>query len=159
MNRDDVSASGKARLKREWQGNCWKRLDANIRAMDARMERAKAEISALPSNKLQSTLNSNLVYVHNEIRSAWRHVMERLVHNPTRSASSTIGSRSSRDLQRLAQRIDRFSPQPEQERRWHQEMACRLKKELEDVEFRIAQGLDLSDQFFDDEQLLQCLCA
>jgi hypothetical protein len=35
-------------------------------------------------------------------------------------------------------------------------MARRLKKELSDIEFRIAQGLDCCDQFFDDEQLLQC---
>jgi hypothetical protein len=137
MGRSDVPESGKERLTREWRGNCWKRLDTNIRAMDARMERAKAEISALPSNKLQSTLNSNLNYVHNEIRRAWRSVIERLVYTPTLSASSTPGSRFSQDLQKLAHRIDRFSAQPDQERRWHQEMACRLKKELADVEFRI----------------------
>jgi hypothetical protein len=35
-------------------------------------------------------------------------------------------------------------------------MAHRLKKELEDIEFRIAQGLDRCDQFFDDEYLLKC---
>jgi hypothetical protein len=43
-----------------------------------------------------------------------------------------------------------------QENRQHREMARRLKKELADVEFRIAQGLDRCDQFFDDEQLLHC---
>jgi hypothetical protein len=35
-------------------------------------------------------------------------------------------------------------------------MARRLKKELADIEFRIAQGLDRCDQFFDDDQLLTC---
>jgi hypothetical protein len=33
-------------------------------------------------------------------------------------------------------------------------MDCRLKKELADVVFRMAQGLDRCDQFFDDRQLL-----
>jgi hypothetical protein len=35
-------------------------------------------------------------------------------------------------------------------------MAGRLKQELEDVEFRIAQGLDRCDQLFDDQALLTC---
>jgi hypothetical protein len=34
------------------------------------------------------------------------------------------------------------------------EMAHRLKKELADVEFRMAQGLDSCDQFYDERQLL-----
>jgi hypothetical protein len=44
MSRNDVPEYGKKRLTREWRGNCWKRLDADIRAMDTRMERVKAEI-------------------------------------------------------------------------------------------------------------------
>jgi hypothetical protein len=43
-----------------------------------------------------------------------------------------------------------------QERRQHQAMARRLKKELADVEFRIVRGLDSCDQFFDHEQVLEC---
>jgi hypothetical protein len=35
-------------------------------------------------------------------------------------------------------------------------MARRLKKELADVEFRISQGSDSCDQFFDNNQLLRC---
>ena len=30
------------RLMMEWRGNCWKMLDANIRGMDARMDRPTA---------------------------------------------------------------------------------------------------------------------
>jgi hypothetical protein len=50
---------------------------------------------------------------------------------------------------------------PGQVLRQHQAMARRLKKELADIEFRIAQGLDRCDQFFGDsddmhDQLLYC---
>jgi hypothetical protein len=48
------------------------------------------------------------------------------------------------------------SAQIEQERRQHREMAHRLERELADVKFRMAQGLDRCDQFFDDWTLLRC---
>jgi Ribonuclease G/E len=88
MSRNDVPESEKERLTREWRGNCWKRLDTNTRAMDARMEDVKAEISALPSNELQRTLNSKLKDVHNEIRGAWQSVIEQLIDTPTLSTSN-----------------------------------------------------------------------
>ena len=92
MGRNDVPESGKERLMREWRGNCWKRLEANMRAMEDRMKRAKAKIT---SNKLQTTLDSITSY---EIRSAWQSLIERLVDTPTPSASSTLGSRFNEDM-------------------------------------------------------------
>jgi hypothetical protein len=131
------------------------------------MEIAKAKISALPNNELQRALNSKFKDVHDEIRGAWQSVIKRLSDTPTPSASnsSTPGSRFNDDIQMHAQRIDGYRwlmpPSParlEQERRWHTEMALRLKKELADVEFRISQGLDRCNQFFDDWQLLAMEC-
>ena len=99
------------------------------------------------------------------IRRDWQSVIKRLIDTPTPSASnsSTPGSRFNDDVQRHARRIDGLGrirdyslARLEQERRWHTEMAGRLKKELADVEFRLSQGLDLCDQFFDDKHLLEC---
>jgi hypothetical protein len=136
MGRHDVPESGKEQLMREWRGNCWKRLDTNIHAVDARMERAKAEISSLPSNELQRTLKSVLEAAHDGIRSAWQSVIEQLVDTPTPSASSssTPGSRFNEDIQERARQVDHNGPyyspaRREQERRLQQEMACRLNKE------------------------------
>jgi hypothetical protein len=159
IGRNDVPESEKVRLTREWRGNCWKRLDANIRAMDTRMERVKAKISALPSNTLQRTLNVRLEEAHDEIREAWQSVIERLVDTPTPSVSSTPSSRFNRDVRRRAERneFDRdwgMTPPAQQEQeRQYLEIARQLKKELADVQFRIAQGLDRCDEFFDDEKL------
>jgi hypothetical protein len=163
MDRNDVPESGKERLTREWRGNCWKRLNANIRAMDARIEHAKVKISALPSNELQSTLNSQLKGAHDDIRRDWQSVIERLVDTSMPPSSSTPCQwpRFSGAVQEHAEGIREGWLMPdsagrEQERKLDQEMARRLKKELADVEFRIAQGLDRCDRFFDDEQLLRC---
>jgi hypothetical protein len=156
IGRNDVPESEKGRLTREWRGNCWKRLDANIRAMDSRMESAKAEINALPSNELQRTLNSKFKDVHEEIRIAWHSVVERFVDTATPSASST---QSHFSLVRISRyRWPEPSPaQQEQDRRQYKETAHRLKKELADVEFRIAKGLDSCDpKIFEDPYLLRC---
>jgi hypothetical protein len=127
------------------------------------MERVKVEISALPSHELRRTLNSELKDVHDEIRRDWQSVIERLVDTPTPSALSTPGTRFNEGIQQRAKRIDDHGRRRgyslarlEKERRQHHEMARRLKKELAYVEFRISQGLDRCDQFFDDEQLLKC---
>jgi hypothetical protein len=121
------------------------------------MERAKTKISAAalpPSSELQRTLNSKLENLHNEIRRAWQSVIKRLVDTPTHLPSPTPGSRFDEDVQ---QRIIEGSwGMPSTQRKQHQEMARRLKKELADVEFRTAQGLDRCDHFFDDAQLLEC---
>ena len=150
MDRDDVPKSEKGRLTREWRGNRWKRLNTNIRAMDARMDAAKAEVSALPSTKLQ--LESHMEVWHYEIQEAWQSVIERLDHDTlTPSASSTLGTRFNEALH--DQRFVHLQTTPElaePQRRQHDEIARRLKKELADVEYRISQGLDRCDQFFDD---------
>jgi hypothetical protein len=101
------------------------------------MERAKAKISTLPSNELQRTLNSQLQNVHDDIRRAWQSAIERLVHSPTPSASSRPVYVQA-NIQEQSGRTRR------------------LQKELADVEFRIAQGLDRCDQFFDEQHLLEC---
>jgi hypothetical protein len=130
--------------------------------MDGRMERAKVRISSLPNNKLQSTLSSELKGMHDEIQRAWQSVIEQLADTPTHSASPTW-ARFNEDVQEHAERIDVPWHSParrEQARRQHQDsempVAYRLMKELADVEFRIAQGLDRCDQFFDDQSLLYC---
>jgi hypothetical protein len=157
MGRNDVPESGKEQLRREWRGNCWKSLNTNIRAMDARMERAKSKISAPSSNELQPTLHSRCEGLHDKIRIAWQSLIERFVDTPTPSASSTPWSRFDEDVQgHVLDTVYWWSDNRQQAYRQHPEMARRLKKELADVEFRIAQGLDRCDQFFDDRQLLQC---
>jgi hypothetical protein len=167
MDRNDVPESGKEQLMREWRGNCWKRLDANIGALDARMERAKVEISALSSNELQRTLNSKLKGVHDAIRSDWKSVIRQLVDTPILAPSSSVASASSLLVDRFNLDVGvhvamnrelerRSSAAQHQVDRQYPEMARRLKKELADVEFRIAQGLDRCDQFFDDQRLLEC---
>ena len=150
--RNDMPESGKEQLTWEWRGNCWKRLEANIRAMDERMEDVK---EALSGNEVQ---HRKLGEVHDESRDAWQSVIELMVDTPTPSASSTPGYRFNEDVQELehaSQQIesDMEQVEKEQNRRWHTEMTCQLKKELADVEFRMAQGLDRCDQFFQDDLL------
>ena len=153
MDRDDVPKSETERLTREWRGNCWKRLNTNLRAMDARMERAKA---ALPNNDRDLQREFNIL--HSVIRKAWQDVFERLDHDTlTPSASSTLWTRFNDNVRRKSSaRLLAPRELDEQARRQHDEMAHRLKKELEDVEYRISHGLDHRDQFVHDEDLLRC---
>jgi hypothetical protein len=77
----------KERLRREWKANCWKRMDSNIRAMDARMEAAKME--AL-ENAGKSTdhdndddFSKNWRSSHDDIREAWQSFMA--IQHPRRT--------------------------------------------------------------------------
>jgi hypothetical protein len=160
MGRNDVPESEKERLTREWRGNCWRRLDSNIRAMDTRTERMKAKFSALPM------LLPRLEYVQDDIRRAWQSVIQRLVDTPTPLPSSTPWSYFSQDLQQHAEQSEvdwDMSPpaQQEQMRIWYKGMARRLNAELADVEFRVAQGSDQRDCLYafealTDYKLLDC---
>jgi hypothetical protein len=101
--RNDVPKPGKEQLTREWRGNCWKRLNANILALDARMEAAKAG-PELSSHELQ---HIKLEDAHKEIRGAWQSVVERMVDTMTSSTSSTgtPGYRFNKDVQEDAKLI------------------------------------------------------
>jgi hypothetical protein len=160
MGRIDVPASEKERLTKEWRRNCWKRLDTNIRAMDARLGAARRAFSALPSNELQSALNSKLEHEHDELRRIWQSVIEGLADTTTPTWPPTPASRFQNDIRRHAGKMNcRYLSTMravEQERQQYWDMTCRLQKELADIEFRIAQGLDQSDQFWNDELVLKC---
>ena len=156
---DNVPKSEKERLRREWLGNCWKRLNTNIRAMDARMDAAKAEISGPPSNMAKIKLQSDLDYWHDQIRGTWQSVIKRLDDDTlTPSASSTLWTRFNDDVRRHIQQdsMGGFMMKSDQECRQHHEMTCRLKMELADVEYRISQGLDGCDQIVADWNIFQC---
>jgi hypothetical protein len=162
VNRNDIPEHEKERLRREWRANCWKRLDANIHAMDGRIDAANAEVNAITSYQLQATLQAKLKDVYSDVQSTWQAVIRRIVDsdNPTPfPPSKSICSRFSHDIQAHARRIENRSHSPahlEQEQRQHHVMVSRLKRELMDVEYRIAQGLDCCDQFWDDQKILEC---
>ena len=70
----------KGRLTREWRGNCWKRLDANIRAMDARMDAAKTKANSNELEKWQDTRKN--------VHRAWQAVVNRFTEGETSSSPS-----------------------------------------------------------------------
>jgi hypothetical protein len=100
-------------------GNCWKRLDANIRAMDARMDAAKTT-----ANGYEFDVSWKWRNMRNDTRRAWQAVVKRFMERKTSSSSPSM------PLQRL-----------------EKDMASRLRRELEDVKERSNQGLDRWSQF------------
>ena len=119
--------------------------------MDARMEAAKAIVKGANNN-----LSWQWNVVHKEIRKTWQN-----------SFSDFRSNRADRSQvlppmfnpQSLADDFESLSRTPH----WHQsqassqrdEMNRRLRKELEDVEFRLEQGLEKCDEFWVDEDLLR----
>ena len=141
------------RLTREWRGNCWQRFDASIRAMDARIEAAKTK-----ANSNEFDVFTLWKRPHNDIQRAWKAPVERFMDSETSSSSPSM------PLQRLEERLARFTKLTcrwvgrgvEQLNKQCEEMASRFRRELEDVEERLNQGLDHCDQFWVDEALLKC---
>jgi hypothetical protein len=90
----------------EWKANCRQRLDGDIRAMDARLDTAKLEVRANGSDGLLRKWQST----HDNIKSTWQSILERLVDNPTtpRSPSPNLSHPSclKTDFQRSAQAIE-----------------------------------------------------
>ena len=145
----------KQRLMKEWRRDCWKRLDANIRAMDSRMDALKTT-----ANSNEFDVSREWQDTHDGIQLAWQGVVQRLVERETSSSSPSM------PFQRLEASIGEIT-----EPRWWwqlgnlsakrfeeqlEEVASRLIRELEDVKERLTQGLERCDQFWSDEQLLKC---
>jgi hypothetical protein len=137
----------KERVEREWKANCWKRLDANIRAMDARMEAAQA----------------NAKVASNNLSREWRDALERIQRTWRRVIGRFNSFHRSRDLSRFDP--ERFTqddatrsiyPHLSQLSNQRDKIEDRLRKELEDVEFQLEQGLKKCNEFWVDEVLLQC---
>jgi hypothetical protein len=154
------SAQEKQRLAREWRGNCWKRLDATIRAMDARIDAAGPKAN---SNEHDINISGKWRDTRGDTQRAWQAVMERFVDREPSSSSPSI------PLQRLEEGIGQITkpgepPQPrvgdglsvEQVGKQREEMASRLRRELEDIEFRLIGGLERCGQFWVDEGILRC---
>ena len=158
VGRDGVPE--KERLMREWRANCWKRLDTNIRAMDARMEDAKSKANAGASEVRSKKWHG----AHFDLRYHWQSVVERFVESSTPSPLLSMPSyRLDCDVREIVRHSTPFwwtydvnAAQQRRVQRHLEEMASRLEKELEDVEFRLNQGLERCDEFRDDPKLFQC---
>ena len=145
----------KQRLTMEWRGNCWKRLDANIRAMDARMDTAKTS-----ANGNEFDVSWKWQDMRTDTQRAWQAVVKRFMERETSSSPPSIG------LQRLEKDIAEITKPSwwlpddglgvEGLGKQCEEMASRLKRELEDVEERLNKGLDRCDQFWVGGGLLEC---
>ena len=149
----------KQRLTREWRGNCWKRLDAIIRAMGARMDAAKTK-----ANSNEFDVSQKWQDTHDVIQQAWQTAVERFMDPEYETSTSS----PSMPLQRLEESLNihniakpmwwRLANGLSVERLEKQceEMASRLGRELEDVKERLDQGLERCDQFWVDDYLLHC---
>jgi hypothetical protein len=141
----------KQRLTRGWRGNCWKRLNANICAMDARMDAAKPKAN---SNEVMD-VSWTWQKMREDIQQAWQTVVERFMERET-SASMPLQFLESRIREITEPRLWWQFENVERSNQQCEEIASRLKRELEDVEFRLDQGLEHCDQFWIDSRLLQC---
>jgi hypothetical protein len=77
-----VGSPEKQRLTREWRANCWQRLDASVRAMDARMDAAKTTTDSKEFDFSREWQNT-----HTLIRRAWQAVLERFIERDSSSSS------------------------------------------------------------------------
>ena len=155
---DSCNTREKEPLRREWRANCWKRLDANIRAMDARMDTAEAKAAERTSENWQ--------YTHDEIRKAWQVVIERFVESAAPSPSLAMPtSRLDQNLQDIADRStlpwwthELNAAQERRLERMCEEMTSRLRREQEDVEFWLNQGLQQCNGYgySSDKTLFEC---
>jgi len=128
----------KEQVTKEWRGNYWKRINVNIEAMKARMEVSKAKII---SNGLENEWRK----AEKEIRDHW----QKLVENPKHNFNLVD---LPYDLEGVTEIIEEHSSVNETQRdgllRHHDEMQSRLHRELEDIKFRLAQGLENCDKFW-----------
>ena len=145
----------KQRLTREWRANCWRRLDANICAMDARMDAAKTK-----ANSNESDVSRKWQTMHDDIQRAWQVIVERFMEREILSSSRSMPMQILEGIIRKITEHRWWWPKDslsvERLRRQREEMAIRSRKELDDIEFRLTQGLERCDQFWVDEQLLEC---
>ena len=145
----------KERLTKEWRGNAWKRLDANIRAMNARIDTAKPT-----ANSKELHVSLKWLETHEHIQQAWRAVVKRFMDRGTLSSSPSMTlQRLEGDLGEITEPLrwrldDGLSVQRLENQR--EEMASHLRRELEDVKERLHQGLERCDQFWSDELLVEC---
>jgi hypothetical protein len=144
-------------VEREWKANCWKRFDANIRAMNERMEAAKANVKGT-SDFLSIAWGD----MHRDIQTTWQSAMERFVDVPLPPPITSYRDCLEEDLLSSAGSMARFSslhPKLKSNEgrmlRQQEEMESRLHKELDDIEFRLGQGLEECNQFWGSDWLVR----
>jgi hypothetical protein len=121
------------RLTTEWEGNCWKRLYANIEEMEARMDAAKAEATT-------DNLRNASERCSNEIREAWQTVVKRLCESPTPELVSTS------NFEDLIDNIERH-------RRLNRRQRSRFHGHCEDIKRRLYRKLEDFEVWFNPVQL------
>ena len=143
------------RLVREWRANCWKRLDANTRAMDARIDAADTKTNEKTSEQWQ--------HLHDKTRRFWQFVFKRFVEDETPSLSPSMRQdRLDWFLQKIPEGLPSWlmasfnATQQQQLQRHSEEMANRLRRELEDMKERLDQGLEQCSEFWGDATLVEC---
>ena len=145
----------KERLTREWRGNCWQRLNANIRAMDARIDAAKTT-----ANSPEFDVSWKWQNAREDIQVEWHHVVQRFLEHETSSSSPSMTLQGLEERLREITEPDWWWPHDgvsrERLKRQCEEMATRLTRELDDIKFRLKQGLEHCDQIWVDEELLEC---
>ena len=84
------SSPEKQRLTREWPGHCWQRLDANIRAMNARMDAVKTIVKTITKSN-EFDVSGRWQNTRDDIQQAWQAVVERIIQRDTSlDASSSM---------------------------------------------------------------------
>ena len=146
---DSDEVSEKERLANEWRANSWKRLDANIRAMDARMDAAKAN-----TNLGERTGSEWLDEKYRSIQQAWQSVLERFVGSKTPSISPSMPLPHPEHERPPAWRMG--SVNVTQRRRLARQMENRFTMEIEDVTNRLNQGLERCNDFMVHSMLVEC---
>jgi len=129
----------KEQVRKEWRGNYWKRINVNIEAMKARMEVSKAK-------KISNRLENEWRKAEEEIRDHWQKLVENTKHS-----FSLVDLPY--NLKSVTEIIEEHSSVNETQRdrllRHHDEMQCRLHRELEDIKFRLTEdGLENCDKFW-----------
>ena len=147
---DEVSE--KERLANEWRANSWKRLDANIRAMDARMDAAKA--NAKFGDRTGSERQSVLDGRYRSIQQAWQSVLEEFVGSQTPSVPPSMPLPCSEHENLPA--WWRENVNETQRRRLARQMENRFTIEIEDVTDRLKQGLERCNDYWIDQTLVEC---
>lgn len=170
-----VRKSDKARLMKEWRANCWKRLDAESGAMNARMNAAARKLD--DRSKIHMDLNLEDRYPYKQwtdrIRKAWVTIIERYVGTPPSTlallrlspdsgSSSEVARISNANLESCFDWL-KFSDfestgaSSGSSYAFQQkiEMKRRLQSEIDDIKLRLHNGLEHCHEFWSDIELVK----
>lgn len=156
LGRDKVLE--KKRLEKEWRANCWKRLNTDICAMEARMNMAKMGLDA--RTKGETTRRWELI--HNNIREVWQSFMEQAIGtsgsllSPEPDCLSDLCDQTTQILAQSSLTEALKQQMREQCCRRREEMTSRLKSELDHIKLRLQRGLDCYNQFWSSPKVIEC---